>query len=130
MPKRAEVSPIRRLISRSRGLVPSLEVPCKVRDSPSLGLKIKVKLGQDPLAIEYFADIVQRNNDLWLVHHPPVSLLASGHRVERGPHSMARAHEIEGFFVEFNPAWSGKTATNSGPNRYNAPPDLIVFDIG
>jgi hypothetical protein len=93
-------------------------------------IDLKVKLGQDPLAIGYFADIVQRNNDLWLVHHPPVSLLASGHRVERGPRSMARAHESEGFFVEFNPAWSGKTATNSGPNRYNAPPDLIVFDIG
>jgi hypothetical protein len=91
---------------------------------------LKVKLGQDPLAIGYFADIVQRNNDLWVVHHPPVSLLASGHSVERGPRSMPRAHEIEGFFVEFHPGWSGKTATNSGPNRYNAPPDLIVFDIG
>ncbi|HEH9439997.1 TPA: hypothetical protein SIA39_001985 [Aeromonas sobria] len=91
---------------------------------------LKVKVGQDPLAIGYFADIVQRSNDLWVVHHPPVSPLVSGHRVEKGPRSMARAHEIEGFFVEFNPGWSGKTATNSGPNRYNAPPDLIVFDIG
>ncbi|WP_162516009.1 hypothetical protein [Aeromonas sobria] len=34
---------------------------------------LKVKLGQDPLAIGYFADIVQRNNDLWVVHHPSVS---------------------------------------------------------
>ncbi|HEH9401628.1 TPA: hypothetical protein SIA35_003709 [Aeromonas sobria] len=128
MPKRAEVSPIRRLISSQQGA--RAIAGCTLQGEKLTVIGLKVKVGQDPLAIGYFADIVQRNNDLWLVHHPPASLLASGHRVERVPRSMPRAHEIEGFFVEFNPAWSGKTATNSGPNRYNAPPDLIVFDIG
>ncbi|VXA84116.1 conserved hypothetical protein [Aeromonas veronii] len=55
---------------------------------------------------------------------------ASGHRVERGPHSMQPTHEIKGFLARISRKCAGKTATNSRPNRYNVPPDLVVFDIG
>ncbi len=43
---------------------------------------------------------------------------------------MQPTHEIKGFLARISRKCAGKTATNSRPNRYNVPPDLVVFDIG